>query len=285
MIVLRAIGRFFGKIGRWIRDTAWVQPLLIVGGIFAIIFSIPKIVEWVDEMNEESNAAQTFFENKLISSQGKEDQLSVGSTLDKYLTALEGDYETKEEAYNAVNSVLKINSKRFFIIFVDESSTCDSLYTGLNYLKSNWKNAEFKDLEDSFAFRTIYVDAIDEYDESTKLFDDIYEHHSFENLAADCYNTLYADNKNFNENDDTHYESLTTSISAGTILYFNYNEYAANDERGAFDANIKTKGLRSCFTASDVAGSGEYERAQKLADAWGERQYSVFGLKYNESAD
>ena len=40
MVVLRAIGNFFARIGRWIRDTAWVQPLLIVGGIFAIIFSM-----------------------------------------------------------------------------------------------------------------------------------------------------------------------------------------------------------------------------------------------------
>ena len=71
MFVLRAIGRFFAKIGRWIRDTAWVQPLLIVGGIFAIIFSIPKIVEVVEKAGEESNAAQVFFENKEIKSQGE----------------------------------------------------------------------------------------------------------------------------------------------------------------------------------------------------------------------
>ena len=43
MKILRAIGHFFAKIGRWIANTAWVQPLLIVGGIFAIIFSIPYI--------------------------------------------------------------------------------------------------------------------------------------------------------------------------------------------------------------------------------------------------
>lgn len=281
MIVLRAIGRFFGKIGRWIRDTAWVQPLLIVGGIFAIIFSIPKIVSWVDEMNEESNAAQTFFENKIISSQGKKEKLSEGSTLDAYLTALEGSYDTKADAYKAVNDVLKVNNEKFFVIFVDESSSCDSLYTGLNYLKSNWKNNEFKDLSDksNFAFRTIYVDAIDKYDESTNLFEDLCERHSFEYLVADLYNTQYAENKNFNENDPTHYESLyanpTSGFCAGTVMFFDYSE--STTDYGS------TKGLRSCFNASEVAGSGEYERAQKLANAWGERKYTVFGTNYNES--
>ena len=37
MIILKAIGAFFVKIWRWIKDTAWVQPLLIVGAIFAAL--------------------------------------------------------------------------------------------------------------------------------------------------------------------------------------------------------------------------------------------------------
>ena len=48
MKVLRAIGGFFAKIGRWIANTAWIQPLLIVGGIFGIIFSIPYIKQAID---------------------------------------------------------------------------------------------------------------------------------------------------------------------------------------------------------------------------------------------
>lgn len=280
MIVLKAIGRFFAKIGRWIRDTAWVQPLLIVGGIFAIIFSIPKIVEWVDEMNEESNAAQTFFENKIISSQGKEGKLSEGSTLDKYLSVLENKdnaYANKDAAYNAVNDVLGVNNKQFFVIFVDESSTCDSLYTGLNYLKSNWDNKEFESLKGSFTYRTIYVDAVDKFDEETKLFEDVYGRHNFENFAADLYSTQFAENKNYDQDAGDHYDSLATSasgFSAGTILYFDY------DAEGY--AGVGTYGLRSCFTTSDVAGSTEYERAQSLAKAWSEAQYSVFGTDYTK---
>ena len=281
MFVLKAIGRFFAKIGRWIRDTAWVQPLLIVGGIFAIIFSIPKIVEWVDNMNEESNAAQTFFENKIISSQGKEGKLAEGSTLDSYLSILENKdnaYADKDAAYNAVNNVLEVNNKQFFVIFVDKSATCDTLYKGLNYLKNNWENDEFKStLKGSFTYRTIYVDAVDKYDESTKLFENAYSRHNFENFAADLYSTQFAENKNYDQDAGDHYDSLATSasgFSAGTVLYFDYEAEAY--------AGVGTYGLRSCFTASDVAGATEYATAQSLAKAWGEAQYSVFGADYTK---
>ena len=50
MKILKAIGGFFVKIWRWIKETAWVQPLLIVGAIFAIIFSIPYFTEWINSI-------------------------------------------------------------------------------------------------------------------------------------------------------------------------------------------------------------------------------------------
>ena len=280
MFVLRAIGRFFAKIGRWIRDTAWVQPLLIVGGIFAIIFSIPKIIEAVEDGTNENNAAQTFFENKMISGQGEKEKISEDSALDKYFSILENKdnkYTTKEAAYADVKDVLKLgDAQRFFVLFVDKTESCNSLYTGLNYLKEHWDNAEFKDLlKGEFAYRTIFVDAIDKYDESTKLFDDAYDRHNFETLASDLYATKFAENKHYDESD--HYDSLATSASGfnvGTVLFF---DYTADAYEG-----VETFGLRSCFTSSDIAGSTEYERAQNLANAWGEAQYSPFGPDYNK---
>ena len=43
MKILKAIGAFFARIWRWIKETAWVQPLLIVGAIFAIIFAFEPV--------------------------------------------------------------------------------------------------------------------------------------------------------------------------------------------------------------------------------------------------
>ena len=59
--VLSALGQFFVRIGRWIKDTAWIQPLLIVGVIFAIIFSIPSIVDGINSINDRRNSAQEYY--------------------------------------------------------------------------------------------------------------------------------------------------------------------------------------------------------------------------------
>ena len=117
-------------------------------------------VEAVEEGVKTSNAAQTFFENKSISSQGEKEKLSEGSSLDKYFSILENKgnaYDTSDKAYNAVNDALDLKGeKRFFIIFVDKTNSCDSLYSGLNYLKDHWTNDEFKDsLKGNFTLTVI----------------------------------------------------------------------------------------------------------------------------------
>ena len=55
--VLSAIGKFFLAIINWVKNTAWVQPLLIVGGIFGLIMSIKPISNWIGEItNVESES-------------------------------------------------------------------------------------------------------------------------------------------------------------------------------------------------------------------------------------
>lgn len=55
---MNSVGNFFVKIGlgikkgffgliNWIKNTAWIQPLLIVGVIFGVILSIKPVTEWV----------------------------------------------------------------------------------------------------------------------------------------------------------------------------------------------------------------------------------------------
>lgn len=55
---MKKIGNFFAKIGQgikkgflglisWIKNTAWIQPLLIVGLIFGVILSIKPFISWV----------------------------------------------------------------------------------------------------------------------------------------------------------------------------------------------------------------------------------------------
>ncbi len=64
--VLSAIGRFFKGIGNWIKTTAWIQPLLIVGAIFALIMSIKPISNWIGEITA-TESISTFYDDHKVS--------------------------------------------------------------------------------------------------------------------------------------------------------------------------------------------------------------------------
>lgn len=79
--ILNAIGGFFKKIGRWIKETAWIQPLLIVGAIFGLIMSIKPIANFINDITTvesesnfyKSNLKDYEFINNKIEKNGEND--------------------------------------------------------------------------------------------------------------------------------------------------------------------------------------------------------------------
>ena len=128
MVVLRAIGAFFVKIGRWIKETALVQPLLIVGGIFAIIFTIPYIVKWVGSWFE-VNEATAYYNKFNLSINGEN---SKGDQLFSYLQGEKTD------------ELKKKYGEKFFITFVSENGDNANYYEGYEILASESKKKEVK---------------------------------------------------------------------------------------------------------------------------------------------
>ena len=63
-----AIGRFFARIWRWIAETAWIQPLLIVGLIFGVVFSIPSISSWISNLSKSQNNYAFYNDNTVSTS-------------------------------------------------------------------------------------------------------------------------------------------------------------------------------------------------------------------------
>lgn len=151
MVVLRAIGAFFARIGRWIRDTAWVQPLLIVGGIFAIIFSIPSITKWVQSWFSTGDAAVSFYKNAGYKKLSNGDNNGVGSDADKLLSFIFSE-DKSEEQY-------KQFGEKFFVTFVQEDcSTCSSIYKGWKTAKDNWgKSTGFKSVKNTKTGEVVYA--------------------------------------------------------------------------------------------------------------------------------
>ena len=157
MVVLRVIGNFFKRIGRWIRDTAWVQPLLIVGGIFAIIFSIPYITNWVKSwFNNDTVAYEKYYTKYQLSIENCDDEKSEADDLFKYLLSIEDG--------TATDAQKKKYGEKFFLAFVQKGcSGCEANYDGFNYLQSkyttkNSSSAFYLEDQKSFKIHSIYMD-------------------------------------------------------------------------------------------------------------------------------
>lgn len=264
MKVLSAIGAFFARIGRWIKETAWIQPLLIVGAIFAIIFAIPHIIDGVKGWFDESDAANKYFNKYSLSLNNaieKEGAFVGTSKVDELLTYME-DGET--------DKITSLYGQRFFLAFVEEnSSSCKDLYGGLKMFQDKFsKNDEFKGLEGSFKLITIYTDTTEKVDdEDVNLFDRVWSNHYslFETMADGTYlpNTFYAKNKNYSK---SNYESAFISeslsecpISEPLLIYFDYTD-------GNKVVNQKVKGLSDVIFSVD--GSSDLEKARTLKNCW-----------------
>lgn len=169
MKILRAIGHFFAKIGRWIASTAWVQPLLIVGGIFAIIFSIPYIKRGIENLsNKVVNAEYDWYQDHALT-------LEENGQFDKLLGYL--------ESYNAENSKKikdEFKCSKFIISFVkNDCPNCKEAYEGYNNAIENGYVKDFK-------FFTVLVDKMDDagkdylakpiYAKHTGLFEELVEY-------------------------------------------------------------------------------------------------------------
>ena len=157
MIILKSIGAFFVRIWRWIKETAWVQPLLIVGAIFAVIFSIPYITEWAASWNQSGKGA--FYSSYQLSLEGEDTADATISKADAITAAIEkandaaytNDDNTKKskaelEAIQTANfaDIIKDYGEKFYLVYMaDDNSSASEFEEGFTFLSDNWNNESF----------------------------------------------------------------------------------------------------------------------------------------------
>ena len=248
MVVLRAIGAFFVKIGRWIKETAWIQPLLIVGGIFAIIFSIPHIVNAFQDAFKvnESEAYYNKFDLSINGANSKGDQL---------FSYLESSEKTAEQK--------KKYGEKFFITFVTKTGDNASYYQGYEILASESKKAGAIELKGgSFKLYTIFIDELNS--DKEKVFnatsDNFFARHEvfFEHTQSleDCY---YSEKYGA-----TSYKSSLANVanpdnfSSNTCFLVDLTE----------DAPAYTNKYGISEIIFSVTGSDKYNKAYFLRDCW-----------------
>lgn len=144
MKILRAIGAFFAKIGRWIANTAWVQPLLIVGGIFGIIFSIPYIKKGIEGLQtDHTDYKYLYYQDRALG-------LKEGGKADKLLGYLES-FTDEDQA-----KIQKEFGSQFLLAFVQKNcENCKQCVSGFKYVASH------NSFENKFKLYSILVDKTD----------------------------------------------------------------------------------------------------------------------------
>ena len=142
MKILRVIGAFFVKIGRWIANTAWVQPLLIVGGIFGIIFSIPYIKKAIEDAQvDNTDYKYLYYSERSLS-------LTEGGRLDTLLGYLENF-----EGEGVKEKIKKEYGTQFMLAFVQkECPNCKECVEGFQWFAKNNTSAN------KFKLYTVLVD-------------------------------------------------------------------------------------------------------------------------------
>ena len=288
MNILKTIGASFTKLWRWIRETAWVQPLLIVGAIFAVIFSIPKATSWVQSFGVGTSTAYYMAQKKTL--EGASTSAELTSEADLLTGALmkwsnfadqgDGEYATYQEFRTAFEAsseksvIDRAGGEKFYLVYVAKGSdACDEAQEGFESLQDNWGSRYVAEDGKSFAFSTIYTDEDSTNDDDFALdaektafnryllkFDDL----GFFADAGARFDTC-AYKKNANLTSSSNYDNF---IDAGTKLdsssFIKPTVILVDFSKEAFD--LGRVGVSEILFG--ISGSTAYDKAELLMQMW-----------------
>jgi hypothetical protein len=262
---MKPIGLFFGKIfgglWNWIKETAWVQPLLIVGSIFAIIFSIPAITEWVNGIAEGINSPESYYRNFQKKLEGEEDS----------------------DAQKLIDSMMDNDDEfgeKFMVVFVQVSCQfCKDAQPALKELVENTSryygtqesdsiSEVTKDQFGTFKFYTIFIDETYDFpgDTTTTPFERFLQRNSafLEKTAEVARNSPYKVNNQLSDAQIDILESAeSNAISTPTVIMYDLSD------------NSPEEGISELLIS--VPGGNLFEKAVTLSDAWMHR--NLFELR------
>lgn len=257
MIVLRAIGAFFARIWRWIRETAWVQPLLIVGLIFGVMFSIKPIVEAVKNAQQKSESAETYYRQFQVSLDGEKNSQAYKLTRQIYES-----YQAQE---NKIDPSFKLGDKFFLMFVAEDCDECNNAKGGFEYFQENFSTIYSADNNSPFSVVTIFTDELktSESDDEKTAFMQYMEDNSdfFEYAGGTIYGSPYHIAKGITDDQiaaiaDADPEEFRTP----TIMLVN------------FSADCKeTLGVTDVFVSveeSGTSGNSDANKAQFIYEAW-----------------
>lgn len=280
MQILKNIGALFLRLWRWIRETAWVQPLLIVGCIFGVIFSIPKFTSWFNALGVGSYSS--YYIGKKVSLQGEVTGTTLDSKADFLTDAInswsnfnnkyeEGEYDQFRAELNKTD-VIQTYGEKFFVVYVKvDCANCSAIEPGFATLESNW-GTKFKN-DDGRAFRmyTIYTDEVSSNDDIydiedekvafNRYLDKFSDNGFFENAGGRLQDAPYAINAGISESSDyTNFiEASHTAFAVPAVMLVDFS-------KEAFDLERSRPGISEILFG--VSGDDEIQKAELLMQMW-----------------
>lgn len=285
MNVLKKLGTPFIAVWRWIKETAWVQPLLIVGVIFAIIFSIPSITSWVQSWDFGDDAYK-WLQDKQLSLKGITDEKVEGEVAEFFQAFDEAQTSWANGDKAAAQNTMKKytgDSNKMFLYFVQENDAAKNINEANKLLvEEKWdekvvKRAEAANIacEGKFAYRTIFTDQTIEVDDKDYTYQDhtafdyfVTSSREFERFYSTVYDA-YQDTAFYRNivNDKVEGASITTYQTSISSLKTTTNPSAPTLFVIDLTENNKNDQIISNIVFS-VSGSDEFARADFLANAW-----------------
>lgn len=258
MIVLRAIGAFFARIWRWIRETAWVQPLLIVGLIFGVMFSIKPIVEAVKASQQKSESAETYYRQFQVSLEGGKD--SQASKLTRQIM------QSCNDQVNSIDASYGLGNKFFLMFVAEDCDECNNAKGGFEYFQQNFSTIYSVDNNSSFSVVTIFTDELktsDKDDEQT-IFMEYLEDNSdfFEYAGGTIYGSPYFINEGISEDQIAAIASADPEeFRTPTVMLIDFSADCKDASYGVTDVFVSVE-------ESGTSGNSDANKAQFIYEAW-----------------
>lgn len=274
----------FIKLWNWIKETAWIQPLLIVGIVFGIIFSISPIVKACS--TEDTEKEYTFYadrELKLEKVFTDIDNCEAAEVLTNIYNAdlACGENFEKYESAEAKAAIEKLPAKKFFLMFYSkECDACKNSSEAFEYLVENWGEGYFKtNKNDSTAaqekFEMYTINTLEqvknEEDKDEVAFPEILENipEFFEEAGAEVRSSPYYINGKLDATNLTNFSDANQdAFPVPSLLLIDFSNASA---RGYQQLTFTIPGKNS--------GTGAADKAMTLMDCWNGAE--DFGFKNN----
>ncbi|MDY6094120.1 MAG: hypothetical protein SPI58_03655 [Candidatus Enteromonas sp.] len=280
MNIMKAISATFARFWRWIRETAWVQPLLIVGSLFAVIFSIPKFTTLFQAWGAESASGYYSSFRLSLERQGTEDFDTEADKLTRQLFRFssefvsEGKYPSYAEYRQALEGagVISNYGEKFYLAYVSrDSSASDSARAGFETLEEKWGSTFNPTVyKETFRLHTIFTDDTSTNDDSyvvqndKKAFSrylnkwDGDEEDFFSYIGAMLEDTPYKQNASVSSSNYEHIQTPDVdNFPVPTVFLVDFTESA-----------YKTGRYGVCEALFSVTGDNAYDKATLLMNMW-----------------